>query len=151
MTEETNEFRTVLLTPRQVLSYWNSLEGPIEKALAVGVGEMTSFDVCNQAINGHLQVWVTLDSHSDLCCVSVTRVVTYPSTRHLQIVCLTIVKRTASELKGQFHTFERFAKSQGCQSLQVWGRKGWQRKLKSLPSIEGNKFKTLYYVFDQEI
>jgi hypothetical protein len=151
MTDETLEFRSALLTPPQVLEYWPKLEPSIVKALAVGVGEMTSFDVCSQAINGFMQIWVTLDSHNDLGCVTVTRTIQHPGSKHLQIVCLTAVNHSVNQMADQFHTLETYAKQNGCQSLQVWGRKGWQRKLRAFRSIKGHPFKTQYYVFDQEL
>lgn len=151
MTDETLEFRSALLTPPQVLEYWPTLEPHISKSLAVGVGELTAFDICNQALNGLVQIWVTLDSNNTLGCVTVTRTLQHPSSKHLQIVCLTAVNHTVKQMADQFHTLEAYAKQQGCQSLQVWGRKGWQRKLRAFRSIEGHSFKPLYYVFDQEI
>lgn len=151
MTDETSEFRSALLTPPQVLEYWPTLEPHIVKALAVGVGEMTPFDICSQAMNSLMQVWVTLDSQNNLGCVTVTRTLQYPSSKHLQIVCLTAVHHSVNQMADQFHTLETYAKQNGCQSLQVWGRKGWQRKLRAFRSIEGHPFKTQYLVFDQEL
>ena len=47
MTEETTEFRTVLLSPNEVLKVWHLIEADIEKALTHGINEITILDMCN--------------------------------------------------------------------------------------------------------
>ncbi|UAW59273.1 putative acyltransferase [Roseobacter phage CRP-738] len=151
MTEETSEFRSFVLTHQNVLKYWPTLEPHIQKALDYGAGEYSTFDIFKQAIDNLMQIWVTVDKDDKLGCVTVTQVSVYPDYKALQILCLTAVNQTVTNMRDQFHCLEDFAKQNGCSSLRVWGRKGWQRKLRSLKSRQGNEFKTQYYVYSQEI
>ena len=151
MNDTASKHRSFVLNPQNVIRYWTLLGPHIDKALAHGTGELTSFDICKLAVNEQAQIWATVDQDEKLSCVTVTKIIVTKNTKHLHIVCLTSVGSTVSKMRDQFHNLEDFAKQNGCKSLQVWGRKGWERKLKSFKSRSGNTFKTLYYVFDQEI
>lgn len=151
MTEETYTFRSFILTPQNILKYWPVLEPAIAKALLHGEGEYSTYDIFKKATDNLMQVWVTVDQFDKLGCVTVTQVSVYPDYKALHILCLTTVNHTVIQMKDQFRHLEDFAKKQGCSSLTVWGRKGWERKLRFLKSRQGKPFKTLYYVYSQEI
>ena len=151
MNDKPDGYRSFVLTAQNVIRHWTLLEPHIDRALEHGVGELTSFDICKLALNDQAQIWATVDHNEKLSCVTVTKIIVTQNTKHLHIVCLTSVDNTVRNMKDQFHNLEDFAKHNGCKSLQVWGRKGWERKLKPLKSRSGNSFKTLYYVFDQEL
>lgn len=147
----TSDYRSFILSPENILKFWNIIEPQISKAAVHGDGELTPTDICRLALNNLAQIWATVDADEELCCVTVTQIMNTENRKHLQIVSLTVVKGTVKQMQGEFHTLEDYAKQQGCSSLRVWGRKGWERKLKSLKSRANNPWRKLYYVFDQEI
>lgn len=146
-----SEFRSFILTPKDVLKHWPILEPQIQKSLDHGEGEYSTFDIFKKAIDNLMQIWATVDKDNELTCVTVTQVSVYPDYKSLQILCLTVINQTVKNMKDQFYCLEDFAKQNGCISLRVWGRKGWERKLRTLKSKQGNEFKTRYYVYSQEI
>jgi hypothetical protein len=151
MTENSTEFRSVLLSPKEVLRLWPTLEPEITKALEHGIDELTAFDVCRQALDNKIQVWATIDQDNKIVCTTTTRILPYESTKVLQIITCTGSGRQWKEFYEQHRAVEDFAKANGCSSVQVWGRKGWQRNLQKLTSRSGHKYETLYYVFNMEI
>lgn len=151
MTEETPEFRTVLLTPPEVLHVWPSIEADIDKALSHGIDEMSVFDLFKDAINGTVFVWITLDRDSRIVCTTTLRFLAQKNVKTCQIITNTTNGVPLKQIEHDHRLFEDFAKKNGCSHLQVWGRKGWLRRLQSLSSRQGNKYKTQYYVFDMEI
>ena len=151
MTDETLEFRTVLLTPPEVLHVWPSIQGDIDKALSHGIDEMSVFDLFKDAINGTVFVWITLDPDSRIVCTATLRFLTHKNVKTCQIITNTTNGVSLKQVEADHRLFEDFAKKNGCSHLQVWGRKGWIRRLQTLSSRQGNKYKTQYYVFDMEI
>ena len=147
----TSDYRSFILSPDNILKFWNLIEPQISRAAAYGDGELTPTDICRLALNNLAQIWATVDDNEELCCVTVTQIMNTENKKHLQIVSLTVVKGTVKQMQDQFHTLEDYAKQQGCSSLRAWGRKGWERKLKSLKSRANNPWRKLYYVYDQEI
>jgi len=151
MTEKTSKFSTVLLTPQQVLNVWPLIEAGIDKALSHGIDEMSVFDLFKDAINGNIFVWVGLDEDNKIVCSATLRFLTYPSVKTCQIITSTAHGTPLKQIEIDHRVFEDFAKKNGCSHIQVWGRKGWQRRLQNLSSRQGNKYKTQYYVYDMEI
>jgi hypothetical protein len=151
MTDETTEFQSVMLSPQEVLRLWPTIEQDVAKALVHGIDELTPFDICRQALDGKIQVWLTVDTDKNIVCTTTTRFLSYPGTKALQIITCTGTGRRWEEFFHQHRAVEDFAKAQGCTSIQVWGRKGWSRRLNRLSSRAGNSYETLYYVFNMEI
>ena len=151
MADETEAFRSVRLSPENVLRLWPTLEPMIAKALEHGIDELTTFEICKQALGNSIQVWVTLDDLDQIICATTTRFLVYPNTKSLQIITCTGNGRQWKEFYEQHRAVEDFAKANGCSHIQVWGRKGWLRKLKKLTSRAGHSYEPLYYVFNMEI
>jgi hypothetical protein len=151
MTDETPKFRTVLLTPPEVLHVWPSIEAGIANALSHGVEEMSAFDIFKAAINGTVFIWVALDRDSRIVHTATLRFLVQGSIKTCQIITLHEDGVSLKQVEEDHRLFEDFAKKNGCSHLQVWGRKGWLRRLQTFSSRQGNKYKTQYYVFDMEI
>ena len=151
MTEKTSKFSTVLLTPQQVLNVWPSIEADVDKALSHGIDEMSVFDLFKDAINGTVFVWITLDRDNRIVCTTTLRFLAHKNVKTCQIITNTTNGVPLKQVEADHRLFEDFAKKNGCSHMQVWGRKGWQRRLQTLSSRQGNKYKTQYYVFDMEI
>lgn len=145
------EVRSFLLTPHETLKYWHLVSDDIDQALAYGVGEITSFEICKQALNGHIQIWIVLDSNDRIICTASSRILQYENKAVLQIITLTSRERKLDTFLDQHHAFIDFAKANQCSGIQVWGRKGWNRKLAQLNKQVGSNYKPLYTVFHSEI
>ena len=151
MTVETPEFRTVLLSPNEVLKVWHLIEPDIEKALTHGINEITILELCKQALNNKIFIFITLNRDNKIVCTTTLRFLNYGQVKTCQIITNTTNGIPLKQVEHDHQVFEDFAKANNCSHMQVWGRKGWQRRLKSLSSRQGNKYKPLYYVFDMEI
>lgn len=151
MTVETAEFRTVLLSPNEILKVWHLIEPDIEKALTHGINEITILELCKQALNNKIFIFITLNRDNKIVCTTTLRFLNYGSVKTCQIITNTTNGIPLKQVEHDHQVFEDFAKANGCSHMQVWGRKGWQRRLQSLTSRQGNKYKTQYYVFNMEI
>ena len=151
MTAETTEFRTVLLSPNEILKVWHLIEADIEKALTHGINEITILEMCRQALSNKIFIFITLNRDNKIVCTTTLRFLNYGQVKTCQIITNTTNNIPLKQVEHDHQVFEDFAKTNGCSHMQVWGRKGWQRRLQSLTSRQGNKYKTQYYVFNMEI
>lgn len=151
MTVETPEFQTVLLSPNEILKVWHLIEADIEKALDHGINEITILDMCKQALNNKIFIFITLDREKKIVCTTTLRFLNYGSVKTCQIITNTTNGIPLKQVEHDHRVFEDFARDNGCSHMQVWGRKGWQRRLKSLSSRQDNRYETLYYVYNMEI
>tara|TARA_R100001463_G_scaffold89233_1_gene143965 strand:+ start:1289 stop:1744 length:456 start_codon:yes stop_codon:yes gene_type:complete len=151
MADKNLEFRSVRLSPNEVLKFWPEFEADIEKALAHSVNELTAFDLCKAALDGKIYIWLTLDKNNKIVCTTTTRFLNYPSHKSLQIITCTGRNQKWEEFFEQHSAVEDFARQNDCSSIQIWGRKGWQRQLKKLTSNKDTSYNLLYYVYNMEI
>ena len=151
MTVETPEFQTVLLSPNEILKVWHLIEADIEKALDHGINEITILDMCKQALNNKIFIFITLDREKKIVSTTTLRFLNYGSVKTCQIITNTTNGIPLKQVEHDHRIFEDFARDNGCSHMQVWGRKGWQRRLKSLSSRQDNRYETLYYVYNMEI
>jgi len=151
MTLETSEFRSVLLSPSEVLKVWHLIEADIEKALAHGINEIPILELCKQALANKIFIFITLNRDNKIVCTTTLRFLNYGSVKTCQIITNSTNGIPLKQIEHDHRVLEDFAKANGCSHMQVWGRKGWQRRLKSMSSRSGNKYKPQYYVFDMEI
>ena len=144
------KYKSTLLKPEDVLKIWPSLSAHIEKAIEHSAGELNLFDIAQAAINGHNHIWVTFSGNT-LTTVIVTRFLEYPRTKTLQIMTCSGAIEDWDGWTEHHRILENFAKSNGCSAIEIWGRRGWGRRLKHLTSQIGNTYKPLYYVYSMEI
>lgn len=141
---------TVLLKPEEVLQHWSKISHDIEAALEHSIGELTTFDVARDALNGDSHVWVTFSGNTQVS-VLVTRFLNYKRTRVLQIMTCGGSIDQWDAWTNQHSVIEDFAKINNCSAIQIWGRKGWGRRLQHLKSKAGHPYKPLYHVYSMEI
>ena len=140
-----------LLNPADVLAQWPTIKPHIDSALAHGVGEMNTFQLFQKVMSGHIHIWVYLDEHTQITAVLSTRFLQYENRKSLQIMTCGGAVEDWDIWLAHNHVFETFGKNNGCSSIQIWGRKGWGRKLAKVISQTGKSYKPLYHVFDMEI
>lgn len=139
-----------LLTPEEVFKYWSKLSSHIDSALEHSGGELQLFDVARDAMNGQAHIWATF-SGDELITVIVTRFLAYQRTKMFQIMTCSGSITDWDGWTEHHQILEDFAKKNGCSAIEIWGRKGWLRRLQHLKSRSGQTYKPLYYVYSMEI
>lgn len=146
-----NEYRSSLLNPQDILKKWHILEPHVESALDHSVGEMTSFDIALLAMIEKAHIWLTVDQNDSIASVIVTRFI--EETRRKSM----LIQTCGGSVEGwdawtaHHNTLVKFARNNKCSSIQIWGRKGWQRRLRHLTNDTGHSYEPLYHVYNMEI
>ena len=146
-----DKYRTSLLTPQEILDQWNILGPHVESALEHSVGEMSSFDLALLAMVEKAHVWCTVDTNGNMSSVIVTRFVEYARSKTLLFHTCGGTVEEWDAWTSHHVIFENFAKNNGCKSIQIWGRRGWERTLRNLTSDTGRSYRHLYQVYNMEI
>jgi len=95
----------------------------IQAALDEGHGEMTVADVFARIKRGFWKLWVIPGVGA-----GVTEFCEYPAYRAL-IIRLWAANTWAVDYRTAYFGVLEFAKACGCKAVEVFGRKGWERKL----------------------
>jgi hypothetical protein len=140
-----------LLTPPQVLKLWPLLEPHIESALHHSIGEYDPFSICLMALSEQAHIWLTRDEDGQVITVIVTRFTSSAHSKSLLIMTCAGQVPDWDTWTAHHKTLEEFAKKNGCNSMQVWGRRGWERRLRHLESNKGKPYQLLYHVYNMEI
>ena len=109
-----------ILEPNTINNLWPTISPLLDRL----VDEKVSMDdIYDLMMNRRWLLWV----NTDLSTVIVTEFIYYPQVTNLRIVLLAGDDVDWSE---GIHVFEGFARINGCHSVEILGRKGWQRVLK---------------------
>ena len=119
-----------LVQPNEIPYIWIEVKPLIEKALTYANGEMLPEDVLSLLLQDkeHLFIGYTND---EIQSALVGEIITYPQKKAFRII--TWSTKSGHDYKAWidlFDTIEYFAKSEGCDSIEAWTRKGLARKLK---------------------
>ena len=112
---------------------------------------MNTFQLFQKTMSGEVHIWVYLDENTQITAVLSTRFLHYENRKSLQIMTCGGAVEDWDIWLDHNYVFENFCKNNGCSSIQIWGRKGWGRKLAQVTSQTGKSYKPLYYVYDMEI
>lgn len=92
----------------------------IESALAYSGGTHTFDDVAQMVIEGKAQIWPAQRG------VAITEIIEYPRKRVLHVF---LAAGELDQLLDMIQSAEDWGRTQGCTSLTMSGRFGWQRVL----------------------
>lgn len=146
-----NEYRSSLLKPQDILEKWQILKPYIESANEYSAGEMAPFDIALLAMVEKAHIWLTVDHNDEVATVIVTRFIEQTRRKTMLIqTCGGSVGGWAAWTKHH-DTLVKFAEKHGCSSIQIWGRKGWERRLRHLINDTGHSYEPLYHVYNMEI
>lgn len=105
----------------EIESIWHEVAPLIESALEHSNGKLTLSSIKRALKKKDMQLWVDGEN------IGITRIDDYPAKR----VC-TVMVGAGNDLtifeKG-IKVIEAWARAKGCDSIEVWGRKGWIRVL----------------------
>lgn len=90
----------------------------IEGALAYAGGTHTYDDIREGVEQGRLQFWPGIHS------AAISEIITYPRSRVLNII---LAGGNLAEIEAGMPTLLEWARTQGCTSASLTGRKGWER------------------------
>jgi hypothetical protein len=110
----------------QVASIWEYVLPHIQAAVDHSEGELEANDVFAPLCMGDMQLWVVVDGDA-ICATLVTEIITYPRKRILRI--LSLGGRGLRKWYYLFPEIEKFAVAQGCDTIEAWARKGFEKML----------------------
>lgn len=131
------------LGKEELTERWNEIKPYVERANAYGQGEGDAFSYFENCMAGRYECWESIVDGKTMS-FAMVRVNTFPKHKQLQIM-------TASgedwDLYGPeaLAYAENVAREIGCKNVTIWGRPGWDRKLKPLG------YKKVYTVVSKEV
>lgn len=117
----------IRVRPADVGLHWKLALGFLHSAIAWTGGRFTPANVREDLELGRSQLWACIED-AQLYAAAVTQILIYPTGESLGVLYLGGVD---SELWGEQLTkaLVEFAQERGSQRLELFGRKGWERKL----------------------
>ena len=105
----------------EIEAVWDKVKPQLERAIEHADGKFTTQSVKRSLKKRDMQLWMDGES------IGITRIDNYPEKK----VC-TVMFGAGEDLdvfKNGLEVIERWAKSKGCDSIEIWGRRGWLRVL----------------------
>lgn len=120
-----------IVTVHGILSYaieenWFLVKDLINSALDYSDYKFTEKSVRDACIRKEMQLWVA-ESKKNIEACAVTQIVDYPGKKIL-IIMFAAGKFVENWLPF-IHILDKYAYHNGCRSIEIYGRKGWVKKL----------------------
>lgn len=109
---------------------WSNSVALLDKAIAFSDGKETLENIKRQVERRDMQFWVVVDFSKppfEILAAFVTRIECHPKKKVLSIPYLG--GKEAERWLDNIAIIEDFARSNGCESVEVIGRRGWIKKL----------------------
>lgn len=123
-----NRPRLFAVIPEKIDEVWKDAKPFVERAVEYADGMYTVEYVYQSIKKSQMQLWLIFKNEG-LVCACVTQVFPYPSQKVLLI--LFAGGNGVDEWLPLIKTILDWGKSLGCEISQIWGRKGWIKKLRS--------------------
>lgn len=109
----------------EIEKVWDKVSPLIERALQYADGKFTIESVKNSLVSRNMQLWVYINNDIKSC--AVTQIHSYPNKK----VCSVLFAAGQDVHEWlQFMTLvEEWARSNLCESIEIYGRPGWERLL----------------------
>ena len=134
--------KSVLLKPEECREHTETIRKWVDVSMSFSSGERTVEQLLELLYEGKAQCWCVIDGES-IVNVATTEILEYPNKKVLHIITSTGVDW--EHHKQEHKHLEDFASMLGCQSISVWGRRGWERKLGDLG------YEHTYSVFEKKL
>lgn len=121
------KFEAVRISPEEYLSYWPYIDRELDCIPEIWSHHWTKESLYEGGMSGRFQVW-GFGPPDKVNLIVFTQVAEFPAARILQVF-LAFGNSLEDSLELIEATFERFAKEAECQYCEIFGRKGWQKKL----------------------
>lgn len=117
--------------PSSTIEYfWEVVQPMINAALKHADGKYSENDIFRLLKEKNMQLWVIADIEDIIQAAIVTQIVEYPNKKVMFIVLVGGVK--FDNWSHVLPHFVSFARDHQCQSIEGYGRSGWETKLKHL-------------------
>lgn len=111
------------VSSERIESIWPKVEPLLQKAIDRGHGEHEAGDILGFLLSRDMQLWIAADE--EIRAAMVTQIINYPRLSVCQVIYLG--GEGLKFWKSAKPLIEAWAKSQGCQELRAYGRRGWCR------------------------
>jgi hypothetical protein len=108
------------------LKFWPVAKEYLKASIEMNRGSLTEEDVYNLIQDKKMQLWGIHDG--DLKAVFTTMVVNYFREKRLRLVMIG-GHEMDNWLEITAESMDRFARENGCSGIELWGRRGWVKKL----------------------
>jgi transposase len=104
---------------------WKEVAPLLSQALEYSDGKYSLESIKQALINRDMQLWLSIDGHIEAC--GVTQIVSYPCKK----VCnfMFVAGRDMEKWLTFENDIKQWAREHGCQSIELYGRPGWQKIL----------------------
>lgn len=103
---------------------WGQAKPLIERSIPYAAGKWSMDYIYHSLKDKDMQLWLVLDG--DIVAAAVTQIQNYPTKR----VCTVMFAGGDGQDWGScLLEVEQWARTVGCNSIEIWGRKGWERVL----------------------
>lgn len=124
------------------LEYWPMVKHEVERAFRANHDRMDIDDIELALKEKRMQLWAIHDG--EIRCVFVTQIVSYKKNKSVRIITVTGIDHQ-SWLKLGCDTLTQWGKENGCNMMEMLGRKGWEKSLKKEGFEEPEIFMTKHF------
>jgi len=114
---------------KDVDTWWPYVRDYIQEALEHSLGEYSLKDINEACSEASMQLWIATSNKVDAVCV--TKINQYPQKR-VFVMLLSGGLPFSSWIEEGEAIMNAYAKENNCDYVQLFGRKGWTRKMKDL-------------------
>lgn len=120
---------------------WHVVKPMLQRAIEYNDGDFDTSFVLGRLMDGTMQLFIGYDT-KDIIYAAVTEILPYQKRKALRIVLM-----GGKNINSWVDTkiFEKFSRSQGCDRIEIVGRKGWIKKL------EKRGYKQTHYIVTKEV
>jgi hypothetical protein len=128
-TRSSDELRLVGIPLENLLENWPIAKQMLNPSLYYADGKYTMDDIFNGLRAREMQLWF-VESDTEIKCALITQIHKYAHDSRLVILFLAGFEfNDVMELWGDLADF---AREKGCSSIEMYGRPGWEKRLKRL-------------------
>ena len=118
-----------IIEKHEVPDIWNNVKDIISQGLVSANDLLNDEDVLNYLNQGLYTLWIATEPDSDSVVAAMTiQYAYYPKYKMCRVA--TIAGQRMSEWIGDLYMLENWAKTQGCDYMDLYARRGWKKVLK---------------------
>ncbi len=112
--------------------FWGEARFLLKRAIDLSDRKYTVDSIYKRLVKGDFQLWIVLVDEV-MMMAGVTQIIIYPAKKVCTIMFLG--GKNILLWNDTYAIFEAWARNLGCDSIEIWGRQGWQRMMKDYELI----------------
>ena len=127
----TEEIQLVGVPHASIDEVWGEVKPMLERGISHGDGELDIDDILKFLLDRTMQLWIVYNyTEGNIMMAGITEVMTYPKIKVCRAVVLggDGVDQWVKHVSG----IEEWAKSQGCDKIEAFGRRGLAKKMEAI-------------------